>query len=214
LRAVIYYGIPPGNVFTGTPPDIEKWAITLPTGDFVAGARLQNVGRTDRLRLRPHSAGGHPLTQRLDDRRDYRLHVWDRSYCEGDPPIHDHPYEFSSAIIAGEVTNTRYVEDPEGDEYVRFRYSLPDESQRRSDLVRLSGSAETVTEGGEYRQRPVELHASWQEPGTVTVIRCSWGPPRELTVCLRDEDSWRSGAARDATREEIKKFAAKALEWF
>jgi hypothetical protein len=36
----------------------------------------------------------------------------------------------------------------------------------------------------------------------------------ELTVCLRDEGSWRSGQALDATREEIKTVAAKALEWF
>ena len=151
---------------------------------------------------------------RLDDRREYRLHVWDPSNREGDPPIHDHPYEFSSTIIAGELTNTRYVEDSAGNEYVRFRYSPLDERQRQSDTVRLSGEAETFTEGAEYHQLPVDLHASWQRPGTVTLIRCSWAPPRELTVCLRDGDSWHSGEGRDATREEIKKFAAKALERF
>ena len=151
---------------------------------------------------------------RLDDQREYRLHVWDQSYSVGNPPIHDHPYDFTSQIIAGELTNTRYVEDPAGDEYVRFRYSLPAEDQRRSDTVRLSATPETLAEGGEYRQLAHELHASWQQPGTVTVIRCSWGEPRELTVCLRDEGSWRSGQARHATREEIKAFTAKALGWF
>jgi hypothetical protein len=151
---------------------------------------------------------------RLDDQREYRLHLWDPGDSGGDPPIHDHPYDFTSTIIAGELTNTRYVEDPEGDEYVRFRYSLPDEDQRRSDRVRLSAAPETFAEGGEYRQLGHELHASWQQPGTVTAIRCSWLEPRELTVCLRDEGSWRSGQARDATREEIKAFTAKALGWF
>ena len=151
---------------------------------------------------------------RLDDQREYRIHVWDPSHNVGEPPIHDHPYFFTSTIIVGELTNTRYVEDPAGDEYVRFRYSLPTEDQRRSDTVRLSAAPETFAEDGEYRQLAHELHASWQKPGTVTVIRCSWGEPRELTVCLRDESSWRSGQARDATREEIKAFTAKALEWF
>ncbi|MDQ1360940.1 MAG: hypothetical protein QOJ44_1317 [Acidimicrobiaceae bacterium] len=151
---------------------------------------------------------------RLDDRRQYRLHVWDSSSSVGDPPIHDHPYDFTSTIIVGEMTNSRYEEDPAGDEYARFRYAPPAEDQRRSDAVRLSATSTTLTEGGQYRQLAHELHASGQQPGTVTVIRCSWVEAPELTVCLRDEGSWRSGQALDATREEIKTVAAKALEWF
>jgi hypothetical protein len=150
---------------------------------------------------------------RLDDQRGHRIHVWDPSYSVGDPPVHDHPYDFTSKVIVGELTNTRYVEDPAGDEYVRFHYSLPTEDQRWSDTVRLSATPETVGEGGEYRQLTHELHSSSPRPGTVTVIRCSWGEPRELTICLRD-GFWRSGRARDATREEIKAFTTKALEWF
>lgn len=151
---------------------------------------------------------------RLDDRREYRLHLWDPSSNVGDPPVHDHPYDFTSTIIVGELTNTRYQEDSAGDEYARFRYSPPAEDQRRSDTVRLSGSATTFTEGAQYRQLAHELHTSWQQPGTVTAIRCSWVEAPELTVCFRDEDSWSTGRGRDATGEEIKTMAAKALEWF
>jgi hypothetical protein len=151
---------------------------------------------------------------RLDEQREHRLHVWDPSASAGDPPIHDHPYDFSSAIIVGELSNTRYVENAAGDEYIRFRYMPPDEDQRRSDTVRLAAAVETLREGDRYRQLAHELHASWQQPGTVTVIRCSWNEPRELTVCLRDEASWCSGQARDATPEEIKAFTVKALAWF
>jgi hypothetical protein len=154
------------------------------------------------------------LGLRLDDQREYRLHVWDPTYSVGDPPIHDHPYDFDSEIIVGELTNTRYEEDPAGDEYIRFRYSPAAEDRRRSDTVRLSATATTFTEGGQYRQLAHELHASSQLPGTVTVIRCSWTGVAELTVCGRDEASWRSGQARDATRDEIKAVASKALEWF
>jgi hypothetical protein len=154
------------------------------------------------------------MALRLDDRREYRLHLWDPSDIVGDPPIHDHPYDFTSTIIVGELTNTRYEEDPAGDEYVRFRYSPPAEDQRRSDAVRLSAKVESFCEGAQYSQRAHELHASEQEAGTVTVIRCSWVEAPALTVCLRDEGSWRSGQGRDATREEIKSMATKALEWF
>ena len=154
------------------------------------------------------------MSLRLDDHREYRLHVWDPGHLDGDPPIHDHPYDFTSTIIAGELTNTRYEEDPAGDEYIRFRYFPGAEEERRSDTVRLSAVATTFTEGGQYRQAAPELHASGQRPGTVTLIRCSWVEPCDLTVCHRDERSWRSGRARDATRDEIKKVAARALEWF
>ena len=69
------------------------------------------------------------LALRLDDRREHRLHVWDPDGCVGDPPIHDHPYDFTSTVIVGELTNTRYVEDPSGDEYCRERYS-PERRER------------------------------------------------------------------------------------
>src|SRR5277367_4943843 len=75
---------------------------------------------------------------RLDDQREYRLHVWDPTFCVGESPVHDHPYAFTSTIIAGELTNIRYEEDPAGDEYMRFRYSPGAEEERRSDTVRLS----------------------------------------------------------------------------
>lgn len=156
------------------------------------------------------------LGLRLDERREYRLHVWDSSVGaeNPEPPVHDHPYDFTSRIIVGELRNSRYVETAAGDEYHRFRYSPPDEEQRRRDTVKLSATAETLGEGDEYAQLAHELHTSRQQPGTVTLIRCSWGAPRELTVCLRDDAPWPSGRARDATREEIKSFTAKALERF
>jgi hypothetical protein len=154
------------------------------------------------------------LSLRLGDRREFRLHVWDPTCCVGELPIHDHPYDFTSTIIAGELTNTRYEEGPAGDEYVRFRYSPGAEAGRRADAVRLSSTATTFAEGSEYRQLARELHASGQQPGTVTAIRCSWVEEPELTVCFRDESSWCAGLGRDATRDEVKSFTAKALEWF
>jgi hypothetical protein len=151
---------------------------------------------------------------RLDDRRECRLHIWDPSYYAGEPPVHDHPYDFTSTIIAGELTNVRYAQDPGGEEYVRIRYSPGAEAQRRSEAVRLSPTSATFAEGQQYGQLAHELHASWQRPGTVTAIRCSWVAAPELTVCLPDEASWTSGQGRAATPQEIKAFSAKALEWF
>jgi hypothetical protein len=151
---------------------------------------------------------------RLDDRREYRLHVWDPSYLVNEPPVHDHPYDFTSTIMAGELINSRYVEDPAGDDYIRFRYSPGAEDDRRADAVRLTSTATTFTEGSQYRQLAEELHASQQEPGTVTVIQSQWVETSELTVCVRDAGSWYSGLGRAASHQEVKSFSAKALEWF
>ena len=154
------------------------------------------------------------LALRLDDRREYRLHVWDPDGCIGDPPIHDHPYDFTSTVIAGELANTRYVEDPTGAEYCRERYSPNDENDRRTDMVRLVGTSTTLGTGDRYHQLAPELHDSRQAPGAVTIIRCAWRDRPDLTVCLRSGAPWVSGQARPATPDEIKRSTTTALDLF
>jgi hypothetical protein len=155
------------------------------------------------------------LGLRLDDRREYRLHVWDPSLCVGEPPVHDHPFDFVSQIISGEMVNTRYTEDPAGVEYSRIRYPTKNEDARRAaDTVRLSGTATTYTEGGCYGLIADELHDSRPLPGTVTTIRMTFKDISELTVCRVDDAPWVSDQSRPATPEEVKQFTAKALAWF
>jgi hypothetical protein len=156
------------------------------------------------------------LGLRLDDSREYRLHVWDPSSSVGEPPVHDHPFDFTSAIIAGEMTNTLYTESPSGVEYSRVRYPPNDEDARRpdADTVRLLATVTTYGEGGQYSQLAHQLHDSRQSPGTVTVIRRSFREVPELTVCRLEESPWVSGRSRPARPEEIKEITAKALEWF
>lgn len=123
------------------------------------------------------------LGLRLDETREFRLHVWDTSSSAGEPPIHDHPFDFTSTVVAGEMTNTRYKEDPLGVEYHRVRYTPPNEDDRKRDTVRLSGVATTITAGGQYHQLAQELHDSRQLPGTVTIIRRAFTPDTsELTT--------------------------------
>jgi len=178
------------------------------------------VETRDRIRVRHilEHAHEHPwriqdiglLALRLDDRREHRLHVWDRA---GVPPIHDHPYDFTSTVIVGELVNTRYVEDPSGVEYARERYALGDEEERRDDTVRLVGTSETLRAGARYHQRADELHDSRPVPGTVTVLEfqpVSPDPP-ELTVCRRRGTPWVSGQARAATWAEVERITAAAL---
>jgi hypothetical protein len=156
------------------------------------------------------------LALRLDDHREYGLHVWAPDRCPGTPPVHDHPYDFVSRIIVGQLTNARYVEDPTGPTYLRERYSRTDEASRTSDHVQLTSEVETFGEGDEYAQVAHELHDSHQLPGTVTIIHMSpFRDVAELTVCRLDEKAaWVCGASRAPTATEVTEITTQALTWF
>ena len=155
------------------------------------------------------------LSLRLDKQREYGLHVWAPDRCVGTPPIHDHPFDFVSRIIVGELTNARYVEDPAGTKFVRERYSPSNEESRATDYVQLSSEFETLREGDEYSQLADELHDSHQLPGTVTIIHRAFREVPELTVCRLDENaSWVSGASRSPTSAEVADITKQALTWF
>ena len=152
----------------------------------------------------------------LDDRREHRLHVWAPAYLADDSPIHDHPFDFTSTVVVGELVNTRYIEDPSGQEYVRERYAPGNEDDRRVDAIRLVGTAATLGEGESYGQLAPELHDSRQVPGTVTIIRFAFTDrsDAELTVCHRPAVPYVSGQAREARPDEVKRITAPALAHF
>lgn len=152
----------------------------------------------------------------LDDRREYRLHVWDPGDAMGDPPVHDHPADFTSTVLVGELLNTRYAEDPGGREYVRERYSPKDESVRRTDSVRLVGTPETLRAGDRYHQAAHELHDSRQVSGAVTLVRFEGAVDDcvELTTCRLPDAPWVSGRARPATPDEVERITSAALALF
>ena len=149
----------------------------------------------------------------LDERKEHRLHVWGFP-PEGDPPIHDHPFDFTSTVVVGELVNTRYVEADAGEDYLRERYAVGNDAERTVDTVRLVGAATTYRAGESYEQLAPELHDSRQAPGTVTLIRFTFTGATELTTCRRPGAPSVSGQARPATSDEVKRFTSTALERF
>jgi hypothetical protein len=154
------------------------------------------------------------LGLRLDEQREYRLHVWAPDRQVGPPVIHDHPFDFVSRIVVGELTNARYEEDPAGVKYLRERYSAPNEDLRTTDFVQLAPRIRTYREGDVYSQLAHELHDSHQLPGTVTVIRRTFWTVDELTVCRPEDTPWVSGESRPAGPGEVEDITAQALTWF
>jgi hypothetical protein len=78
--------------------------------------------------------------------------------------------------------------------------------------VNLVGTATAHGPGERYHQLAHELHDSRQIAGTVSIIRCEWRDPAELTVCLRPEAPWVSGQSRPATTAEVERITARALD--
>ncbi len=191
--------------------------------DCDRGGTARDTGLTEALiRALLEHPEGHPwvmqdiglLGLRLDQDRRHRLHIWDPDRAVCGPLVHDHPFDFTSWVVAGEITNTRYWEDATGAEYHRVRYRADDEEDRRSDTVRLVGRAETLTAGDRYALRSAELHDSGQQPGTVTVISRRPVEVTELTVCRPDDGPWVSGRSRPATPAEVRRITGLALSWF
>jgi hypothetical protein len=188
-----------------------------PDGDATAGDAA--IDRRDALAVLAHPHA-HPwkvqgiglLSLRLDGRRERRLHVWDPATAPQHPPVHDHPYDFTSTVIAGELTDTTWVEHPEGEVFRRERYRLDAEDDRTVDEVRLVATPRVLLPGESYRHAASDLHDSRQGPGTVTVIRCTWHDPTELSVCFRPGDPWVSAGSRPATPDEIQRITTPARE--
>ncbi len=207
-----------GDPLTG--PTVAERTFLVPLGWAGVGRSLEQVLVRDVL----EHAADRPwriqdtgvLGLWLDADRSYRLHVWDPDGAVGEPPIHDHPFDFTSTLVVGEIVNTRFVEDPEGAEYLRERYRPGEEGERRADTVRLRGVPETLRAGDRYRQVAHELHDSRQVPGTVTVLHFDHvvDDLPELTACRPPGTPWVSGQARSATPDEVGRITSAALDLF
>lgn len=142
----------------------------------------------------------------LDDAHVWRLHVWDSALRIPDvSPIHDHPWDMQSYVIAGILKQTRFEEiSPEVWDYAQAdkvsasariigTYREPEQfnemqiecgenahpvgEQRKTWLA--ASQVETVNAGEDYTQRAEEIHFSFPMDGTVTLVRRSFKEDRD-----------------------------------
>ena len=118
------------------------------------------------------------LRMYLDDRKTYRLHVWHDGHCvENVSDIHTHPWDLQSRVVAGLLTNVRYMEAPNRTQRhpIHRLLIVPGEDAKKGlakpDSVSLRVvSREAYHPGAVYNQRADEIHRTVFAPGTVTVI--------------------------------------------
>lgn len=159
----------------------------------------------------------------LDGCHIKRLHIWDPVMAvENVSPIHDHPWDFVSEIISGQMTNVLYRElrltDPTElhdvtYKAVQIRCGEGGGPVEEPHFTRLRVRSRVVYNAGEgYSQHAEELHDSFPERGTVTVIRRTFRENNtELARVFWQGGDWVSAEPRPATPDEVDHFTRLAL---
>lgn len=156
----------------------------------------------------------------LDDQRVFRLHIWSQEHAvENVSLMHNHPWDFTSKIIAGEITNRRFTESEDGQPFTRSRILCGEGGCIKSEPERVLLAAwppERYIEGDSYKQTATEIHSSHPADGTVTLIERVFGEDNDhADVYYKEGEIWVSAEPRTASEAEIKAICNKSLRlWF
>lgn len=150
---------------------------------------------------------------------ELRLQVWDEE--EADPAasrLHNHPWSFESVILAGEMTNCRFVEDDSGEEHQRVRIFCGPEGHTLGDVERaplLALPEERLLQGGRYAMDATEVHDTQTLRGTVSLIQRTFRSDRTTATVYWREGPWGSAGAVTASPEQVTRITRLALDrWF
>lgn len=167
----------------------------------------------------------------LSRNKTVRLHVWDRSLLVvGAAPAHTHPWDFSSLVVAGRMRNQRYDVVAPDDESLETRgphvswwngteiLCGPGTHQTApgAERVRLKElDMETYYPGETYKQERAEIHQSFPEDGTVTIVTRTFGPdPDHARVYWRGPEGspWISAEPHAADPNTVRTVLLRSLE--
>lgn len=156
--------------------------------------------------------------------KNWRLHLWHpRLIVPGISLMHTHPWTFKSWVIAGRLSNQRWIRSGGGPRSKLFMEGIilcgtmarPDhefgiEGDPHS-LYLSAMSPEFYGPGETYQQDPEEIHESHAREGTITIMHRS-----EAVGDGRASVFWPHGtpwgdASRGTSREDVLETAAAAL---
>lgn len=155
---------------------------------------------------------------------EVRLHVWDTSLIiPGVTKIHDHPWGFTSVVVAGMIQNQIYYEAAPDSRFptepfykARLLCGAGASIETPVPQALMTGGTRTYTEGESYGQPRSEIHASVPADGSVTLITRHFGEDRDhANVFWHRGAEFVSAEPRGATDEEIGRVTKNALrQWF
>lgn len=147
-----------------------------------------------------------------------RLHIWDRALLNPRvPAVHSHSYDFKSFVVVGRVRNLKFFESPDGDSWNKVLVSSAGQLMSGFDVAPLlEHPMEVYSEGTQYEQPFGDVHLSFPDDGTVTLVE--WDltqAPKHMKVYWRGKAPWADAKARPATPDEVLAVSKNALDtWF
>lgn len=148
---------------------------------------------------------------RLNLTKDIRLHVWSQEHQVKDVSlVHDHPWDFNSAILHGEMENRLYNQFAGPASGAPFQYATilcgPGGGKRSENQECFLEEYHRITfkRGQTYYQESDIIHASFPKTGTVTLVERYFKPDTEhARVFWPKGEQWVSAEPRPATAAEI-----------
>lgn len=153
----------------------------------------------------------------LDDAKRWRLNIWDdRLRVPEVSEIHDHPWDFTSYICCGQISNIRFkLFKPYAGEPGAADFALPFQHVQIKtgegggptgpvDEVKLVACRPEIYMPGEsYRQFKDEIHITRAVRGTVTLNDRSPPTPEHTANIYWPHGPWVDAEPRQATQDEV-----------
>lgn len=159
---------------------------------------------------------------RLYITKEVRLHVWHNGLVYHDTPsqIHNHPWNFNSRIVVGNLRNVRYLEWPEKTATHHIAKilcgpggGLTSESPRDTNLE--IATIDEYNAGDVYYQTAKELHRTVFKNGTVTIVTREFLDDADhALVAYPIKQQWKTAEPRTATERELELGLKAALDLF
>jgi hypothetical protein len=154
-----------------------------------------------------------------------RLHIWDSALkIPGVSALHTHPWDLRSTVVAGIYRQYRYVaKDPAAikltPNYNFARIQCGEKAcvmEEAKPVFLQEGEPEAYYQGESYQQTKDEIHYSFPEDGTVTLVERTFYADTEFAnVYWRGKGGWVDAKPRAATFEEVRDVTQRSLAlWF
>jgi|SRR6478736_2053127 len=156
-----------------------------------------------------------------DAPKKFRLNLWHSRFTVPNvSTIHDHPWDLTSLIIAGQMVNQRYrighASLDRTHHYTTIKTGVGGGLERNDvqDCALVKYPSEIYRPGDSYKQRAEEIHETIFADGTVTLNE-RIGDTEHARVFWPYQTDWVDAFPRPATREEVADTVLASLrEWF
>lgn len=157
----------------------------------------------------------------LDKDRKFRLHIWHSKLRVKDvSAIHDHPWDFESYVVAGQIQNMRYRLHQNGEPHQHVQIECGPGTTAANmistyDTQKLKvthDSPEIIHPGHSYFQYADDIHQTFALDGTITICDRKLVRQDNHAHVYWESGPWVSAEPRPATLNEVEFMVKEALK--